>query len=37
MRAVAVFCGSRNGSDPAFAQAADALGRGLAARGIRLV
>lgn len=37
MRAVAVFCGSRNGSDPAFARAADALGRGLAARGIRLV
>ena len=37
MRAVAVFCGSRNGSDPAFAEAADALGRGLAARGIRLV
>ena len=37
MRAVAVFCGSRNGSDPAFARAAEALGRGLAERGIRLV
>ena len=37
MRAVAVFCGSRNGSDPAFGQAAEALGRGLAERGIRLV
>ena len=37
MHAVAVFCGSRNGSDPAFGRAAEALGRGLAARGIRLV
>lgn len=37
MRAVAVFCGSRNGSDPAFGRAAEALGRGLARRGIRLV
>ena len=37
MRAVAVFCGSRNGSDPAFARAAEALGQGLAERGIRLV
>ena len=37
MRAVAVFCGSRNGSDPAFGHAAEALGCGLAARGIRLV
>ena len=37
MRAVAVFCGSRNGSDPAFARAAEALGHGLAERGIRLV
>ena len=37
MRSVAVFCGSRNGSDPAFARAAEALGHGLAERGIRLV
>ena len=37
MRAVAVFCGSRNGSNPAFARAAEALGHGLAERGIRLV
>ena len=37
MRAVAVFCGSRNGFDPAFGRAAEALGQGLAARGIRLV
>ena len=37
MHSVAVFCGSRNGSDPAFAQAAEALGHGLAERGIRLV
>ena len=37
MRAVAVFCGSRMGSDPAFGQAAEALGQGLATRGIRLV
>ncbi len=37
MRAVAVFCGSRNGADPAFGRAAEALGRGLARRGIRLV
>ena len=37
MRAVAVFCGSRHGIDPAFGRAAEALGHGLAARGIRLV
>ena len=37
MRSVAVFCGSRDGADPAFGRAAEALGRGLAARGIRLV
>ncbi len=34
---VCVFCGSRNGSDPAFAAAAAALGRGLAGAGMRLV
>ncbi len=34
---VAVFCGSRIGSDPAFAEAARDLGLGLARAGIRLV
>jgi uncharacterized protein (TIGR00730 family) len=34
---VAVFCGSRAGSDPAFAAAAKAMGEGLAERGLRLV
>ena len=37
IRAVAVFCGSRPGHDPAFAHAAKALGTGLAERGLRLV
>ena len=36
-RAVAVFCGSRRGADPAYAAAAAALGRGLAEAGIKLV
>lgn len=35
--AVAVFCGSRPGHDPAFAAAAAALGRGLAEAGMTLV
>ena len=35
--AVCVFCGSRFGGDPAYAEAADALGSGLAAAGMRLV
>ncbi len=35
--AVAVFCGSRTGTHPAFAEAARALGRGLAEAGITLV
>ena len=35
--AVAVFCGSRVGTDPAWRAAADALGRGLASNGIRLI
>jgi uncharacterized protein (TIGR00730 family) len=35
--AVAVFCGSRSGNDPAYRAAAQALGRGLAEAGIRLV
>ena len=34
---ICVYCGSREGADPAFAAAADALGRGLAAAGWRLV
>jgi hypothetical protein len=34
---IAVFCGSRVGSDPAYASAAQTLGIGLAQAGIRLV
>ena len=34
---VAVFCGSRFGSNPAYAEAAEAVGRGLAEAGIRLI
>ncbi len=34
---VAVFCGSRFGSNPAHAEAAEAVGRGLAEAGIRLI
>jgi uncharacterized protein (TIGR00730 family) len=34
---VCVFCGSSPGADPAFADAAESLGRELAQRGIRLV
>jgi len=34
---VAVFCGANNGNDPAYRQAAEALGTGLARAGIRLV
>ena len=37
IRAVAVFCGSRSGTDPAYAAAAAALGRGLALAGTGLV
>lgn len=37
VRAVAVFCGSRAGADPAYAEAARALGRGLAQAGITLI
>jgi uncharacterized protein (TIGR00730 family) len=37
LSAVAVYCGSNHGADPAYAQAAGALGRLLAERGIRLV
>jgi uncharacterized protein (TIGR00730 family) len=35
--AVAVYCGSRSGNDPAYRAAAQALGEGLAKAGIRLV
>ncbi len=37
IHAVAVFCGSQPGDNPAFAAAATALGQGLAAAGMRLV
>jgi len=37
IRSVAVFCGSRFGNDPAYAQACTALGTGLAHAGLRLV
>ncbi len=36
-RSVCVFCGSRSGADPAFAEAATALGTALATAGMRLV
>ena len=37
IRSVAVFCGSRVGSDPAYAEAMRVLGTGLAKAGIKLV
>ena len=37
LRSVAVFCGSRPGTDPAHRAAASALGAGLADAGLRLV
>jgi uncharacterized protein (TIGR00730 family) len=37
IRAVAVFCGSQAGNDPAFRVAAAELGRGIAEAGLRLV
>jgi hypothetical protein len=37
IHAVAVFCGSRTGNDPAYRTAAETLGRGLAEAGVRLV
>lgn len=37
IRSVAVFCGSQRGNDPAFAEAAQALGQGLTDAGISLV
>lgn len=36
-RAVCVYCGAQSGNDPRFREAAEALGRGLAARGATLV
>ncbi len=36
-RSICVFCGSRPGADPAYAEAATALGAALAAEGWRLV
>lgn len=37
MKALCVFCGASLGSDPAFVEAARAVGRGLAERGLTLV
>jgi uncharacterized protein (TIGR00730 family) len=37
LQSVCVFCGSRPGDDPAFAEAATALGSAIAARGLTLV
>ncbi len=37
MKSICVYCGSRSGADPAFAQEAEALGLGIAEQGWRLV
>ena len=37
MKMICVYCGSRDGDDPAFAAAAETVGAGLAARGMGLV
>src|ERR1700679_903180 len=37
IRSAVVFCGSRPGRDPAWREAAQALGRGMAEAGIRLI
>ncbi|MEJ1978167.1 MAG: TIGR00730 family Rossman fold protein [Acetobacteraceae bacterium] len=37
IRSAVVFCGSRPGRDPAWRDAAEALGRGMAKAGIRLI
>ncbi|MEO0361833.1 MAG: TIGR00730 family Rossman fold protein [Pseudomonadota bacterium] len=37
MKRICVYCGSRDGDDPAFAAAAEAVGTGIAARGMGLV
>jgi uncharacterized protein (TIGR00730 family) len=37
LRRIVVYCGARDGTDPAFRHAADAMGQALARRGIGLV
>lgn len=37
MKHICVYCGSRDGNDPAYAKAAEATGAGIAARGMGLV
>jgi uncharacterized protein (TIGR00730 family) len=37
LSSICVFCGSNGGADPAYLQAARAVGQGLAERGLRLV
>lgn len=37
MKMICVYCGSRDGGDPAFAAAAEAVGAGVAGRGMGLV
>ena len=37
LSSICVFCGSNAGADPAYLQAAQAVGRGLAQRGVRVV
>jgi hypothetical protein len=37
LRSICVYCGSGHGSDPAFAEAADALGRAMGEAGVSLV
>ena len=37
LSSICVFCGSNAGAEPAYLQAAEAVGRGLARRGVRVV
>ena len=37
LSSICVFCGSNGGADPAYLDAAEAVGRGLAQRGVRVV
>jgi uncharacterized protein (TIGR00730 family) len=37
LSSICVFCGSNAGADPAYLQAAEAVGQGLAQRGVRVV
>ena len=37
LSSICVFCGSNAGGDPAYLQAAESVGRGLAQRGVRVV